>query len=352
MPEDAERARSLAIVRVDVVHVRDDAVGGESVQVVREVQRAPAVDRRDTAPVLRRDHEHAPVRVASHGVRERVAGGAAALEPHLHGVAGGGAGDEATHDPVVDVAAGPVPGACVGLGRRRRLDRAPVHLVADGHGSEAPLDQHLHRLRIAVGDAEAKIAQRVPALLRIETRRLEIERLHGRPEVRLGIGRVGRRTRERERERQVLLELRLHKPLVVRKDEAAPVTALAELGRPAEGSRLGVGVVVGRAVRRVEVGAHTRVVALDRRTRVGARVGHEERVVERRRLHLPAERVEQERPVGVVGEEELEAEAVDQPLVRLRLRLRGAAGTAIGEARELARGPLVVVVPALVVVAV
>jgi hypothetical protein len=112
--------------------------------------------------------------------------------------------------------------------------------------------------------------------------------------VRIRRRRVGRGPREVEREREIPLELGLDERLVVGEDEAAALTALGELRRPAEGAGLGVGVVVGRAVRRVQVGPDAGVELGDGRLCVGPGVGDEERVVEGRRLDLPAVRVQQE----------------------------------------------------------
>jgi hypothetical protein len=250
---------------------------------------------------------------------------------------------------VVDVAAGAEALTARGLRRRRRPHRPAVDPVLDRDRSEAALRDHLDRLRIAVGDAEPEVAQRIARLLRIEARGLEIERLHRRAH---GIRRVRRRACEPHREREVLLELRLHERLVVGEHEAAAVAPLGQLRRPAQRPRLRIRVVVRRAVCRVEVGPDARVVALHGRVRIRAGVLDEQRVVERRRLHLPPVGVQQQRPVRVVGDEELELHPVDQRLVRLDLRLGGGRRAAIGVARRFGRGALVVVIPALVVVAV
>ena len=145
---------------------------------------------------------------------------------------------------------------------------------------------------------------------------------------------------------------RLHERLVVGEHEPAAVAALVQLDRPRERAGLRVRVVVGRAVRDVQVGAHARVEAADRRGRVDSRVRDVQRVVRRRRLDLPAVRIEDQRAVRVVRDQELELEPVDQRLVRLRLGLRRGAGAAVVVGRELRRRALVVVAPVDVVVAV
>ena len=300
--EHAERARSPPTVGVDVVDVGLYAVRGERVEVVREIQRVLLlVRRRDAAVVLCRDHEHPASGLGPGAVGERLAlrgRVVRVLEPDLDLIPGARTGHVSAHQVVVDVATVAVALSARGLGGRRRLDGAAVDAVLQRHRSQAPLRDHLDRLRVAVRDAELEVAERVARLLRIEACRLEVERLHRRAD---RVGGIERRAREPERERQVLLELGLHERLVVGEDEAAPDTALGELGRPAQRAGLRVRVVVGRSVGRVEVRANAGVEPLDRRVRVGAGVLDEQRVVEGGRLDLPAVRVQQQRAVRVVG---------------------------------------------------
>ncbi len=70
-----------------------------------------------------------------------------------------------------------------------------------------------------------------------------------------------------------------------------------------------VGVVLGVAVPDVEVGGQVGVVALDRRALVRAGEGSEDRLVGRGGLNLSGDRVEDERPEGVVVEVEARADA-------------------------------------------
>ena len=142
----------------------------------------------------------------------------------------------------------------------------------------------------------------------------------------------------------------LDERLVVGEDEPAAVAALVQLDRPRQRAGLRVRVVVSRPVRDVEVGSDARVEAADRRIRVGAGQRHEERVVRRRRLNLPAVRIEDQRPVRVVRDQELELQPVEQRLVRLNLGLRGRRGAAIVVGRKLRARALVVVAPIHVVV--
>jgi hypothetical protein len=104
-------------------------------------------------------------------------------------------------------------------------------------------------------------------------------------------------------------------------------------------------VGVGVAVRRVELGRDVRVVAGDRR--VGVVTGHRlvDDVVGRRRGYLPAGAIEQQLGGRVVVDEELEADAAREAVEPLRLGLGVRAGAAVGLARRVGRGALVVVAP-------
>ena len=212
--------------------------------------------------------------------------------------------------------------------------------------------QHLHGLRISVRDREAEIAQRVVGLLGIDRRQVEIEGLRRVAEVRDRLRRVRRGLGEVDRERQVLQELRLDERFVVGEDEATAFAALVELGRPAERVRHRMRVVVRRAVRDVQVGTDARVVSRDRRLRVRPGQRDVDRVVRRRRLHLEAPHVEQQRTVGVVRDHEAIVESLQEVLDRHRLGLGRRSRPAVGIARELGGRSLVVVVPLLVVVAI
>jgi hypothetical protein len=353
-----------------VVEVDADAVRGQCVEVVREVcgPRVRFVHRRQPGVVLSGQHEDAVRRLHLRGVRERVARLAGAGEPHFDGVPGLRPGDDALHDVVVEVA-DPAALAAVPLAGRRRLhglrDAVPRDLVVQRHcvrGAvtvQIALGEHPHRLRVAVGDGEREVDRGVVRLLRVGAVRglpvlahVEIEGLDRVAQVRDRLPRVRRRLREVEGERDVLLELALHEGLVVGEHEPAAVAALVQLDRPGQRSGLRVRVVVGGAVRDVQIGADARVVAADRRSRVDPRVRHEQRVVRRRRLHLPPERIEDQRTVRVVRDEELELEPVDQRLAGPCLGLGGRAGSAVVVGGELHRRAFVVVAPVDVVVAV
>jgi hypothetical protein len=144
----------LPAVGVHVVHVGADAVGGEGVEVVRQVARTVGllVDGRDARVVLGREDENAVRGLDLRGVGERVALDRAArgLEPDLDGVARTRARDAPAHDPVVDVADVTEPFAAGPFRRPASLDGAGADLVLERDGSEAPPRQHLHGLRISV----------------------------------------------------------------------------------------------------------------------------------------------------------------------------------------------------------
>ena len=142
-----------------------------------------------------------------------------------------------------------------------------------------------------------------------------------------------------------LLELGLHERLVVREDEPAARAAFVQLGRVGDRSPPAVREVGHLAVRHVEdVGREPGHEAGDRGVVLVARERVEDRVVAGRRADLPALRVEEPRPEGVVVRLQLEVDAVEQALDGLRLGLGASRGPTIGVARDRRRGALVVVV--------
>ena len=151
---------------------------------------------------------------------------------------------------------------------------------------------------------------------------------------------------------RLIVELVLDLALAVGEDEAGVLVPVAQLGRDAQRAVRRVRVVGLLPVRRVQVGADPRVVALHGRLLVRARPRDEDRVVGRRRVHLVAERVEQELPERVVADVVLGPRAIEHLVERLRLRLRAGRGSAVGLVRDERGGPLVVVLPVLGEVAV
>ncbi len=106
-----------------------------------------------------------------------------------------------------------------------------------------------------------------------------------------------------------------------------------------------MGVAVGVAVGGVELGGDVGVVARDRRVGVVAGEGGVDLVVRRRSVDLPAGAVEQQLGGGVVVDEELEPDLVDEVDRGARLGLGGRLGAAVGLAEGLRRAALVVVAP-------
>ncbi len=165
---------------------------------------------------------------------------------------------------------------------------------------------------------------------------------------------------DREGEGDVLGELRLDELLVVREVEAGG--AVLGLPRVVRVDRRGGlagghlrrehhdavdvgGVAVGLAVGGVELGGDLWVVARDRRVLRGAGerlVGH---VVGGGGGHLPAHAVEDQLGRGVVVDGVLEADALLEGVEGAGLGLGGGARAAVGLARLVRRGTLIVVAP-------
>ncbi len=305
VPEHGERVRSLAAHRVDVVGVVCDVVRGErGLVVVDVVRRAVGVCRRRTGVVLRCQQQHAVARVAVHRVGERRRLLARRLEPHLDGVAVGRARDRAAHAVVGD--AGLLVVALAVAPFRRRLGRLgdAVDLVVQRHRAELALGEHLHDLRVAVGDDE----------------RVEVEVLDRVAEVRLRVRRVVGRLREVERERQVVAELPVDPALDVLVLEAGDrlVRRHGPLGRVGEDVLAVVRGVQRVAVGDVELGAEVRVEAGDGRVLVVTGERGEDRVVGGRRVLLPALRIQDQLGRRVVVLLEREVDLVPEADHRLR----------------------------------
>ena len=216
-------------------------------------------------------------------------------------------------------------------------------------GSERPLRQHAHLLRIAVGDVEREVGERQAGLVRVVA--LQVEGLRLEAQVRDRVIGVGGRLRNVESERPVPHELSLHERLVVREHESAVRAALRQLGRPRERPVLHMGEIGRLAVRDVEnVGRDTRMEVLDRRVVEVPRQSEVDRVVCRRCPDLPPLGIEQPLAGGVVVDVEDEIDAVVQTRDRLRLGLGLLGRAAIRIAGFDSGGAFVVVVPVLRVV--
>ena len=159
--------------------------------------------------------------------------------------------------------------------------------------------------------------------------------------------------REPEVEGEHPLELGLDQRLVVGEHEPGARRALAQLRRVCHGARVRVGVVGRLAVGDVQrVGRLAGIEAGDRGVRIGTAERRVDGVVGVQRAGLPALRIQQPLAVGVQVGLELRLDPVDQALHRLRLGLRRRARTTVRLRERLVRGPLVVVAPVLVEVAV
>ena len=158
------------------------------------------------------------------------------------------------------------------------------------------------------------------------------------------LGRIGRGLGHVERERQVAFELRLHQLLVVGEHERRVRLAFAELRRPCQRSPLGVREVGGLTVGHVQhVGRQPRLEAGNRRVVAVAGQREVDRVVRGGCAGLPALRVQQVLPEGVVVDLEREVGPVVQRHHRLRLGLGSGRWATVGVAADLRRRALLVV---------
>ena len=78
---------------------------------------------------------------------------------------------------VVGVVAGSVGTTAIPLTRGHLLNRAVADLEVQRDGAEAALRQHPDLLRVAVGDRELEVEQRLLPVLRIDVVLVQIERL-------------------------------------------------------------------------------------------------------------------------------------------------------------------------------
>ena len=341
--QHTQRMRRLAALRVHVVDVGAEAVRGERVLVVVDVERAVLArirgEVRVALVVLVGEDEHAVTRVRALVVRERLRAGVALLrlEPDRHLVPGFGVGDLRAQPVVPVVALVAVALAAVPLLGGQRARRAAVDPVLRDHGAQVAARVDLDGLRRAEGDRE---------LVGLQTRqRVVLPR--GRPRA------VAGGARHVERELHVALELGLHVGLDVLEDEAgARAGARRALGGHRDRLVGPVEVVVHVAVRRVEIGADLRVERRDGRVALHAGDAAEDRLVGGVRVHLPAEGIEQQPAPGVVVLVEREVHAVGQVVDGLRLRLGAGRRAAVGLARGVVARALVVVAPVRVQIAV
>ena len=353
MRQHAERGGRGAAVGVDVVDVVGDAGGVERRLVVVLVERpgiGGGADVGDHARVVLCRHEqHGIARRALHRVGERIGRRVAVPEPHLHAVAGLGAGDLPAE--LVVVGAGLAVALATGvLAQVAAVHATAVDLPEHPDVAERPLRVDLDGLRVAVRDRERaghEVRRRVA-------------------EVRLGLVGPGCGLDEVQREVQVLLELGLHCRLVVLEHEAAgrervravdgaadAVSGTAvELDREGLGAPVVVGVARDVAVGGVQLGRDVGVEPRDGGMVVVAGQRLHQRCVGGLGLDLPALRVEDELREGVVVDEEPRAQPPLQAARGLDLGLRGRPRAVVGLRRRDVRGALEVVVPLLGPVAV
>ena len=347
--QDAQMVRRLTAHDVEVVDVGGVAGrldGGHVLVGVLRLGEAP-LRRAEPGHVLHGEHEHVAADVLVHGVGEALARGlcaaVAADEADLDGVTGVRCDRRAVLG-VPHVVRVPVTLPALPLDGPRRAGPAAVDRVLGADVAQRPLADDRDLLLGAVRHRE-RVGDQV--------RRVDAQDRVG------VIGVVGRLS-ERERERDVLLELLLDEVLVVREDKLARAVlrqplvvgvdrgrdlAGGHLRREPEGAVLHLHVRIGVAVGGVELGGDVRVVARDGRVVVVAGERPIDDIVGRRGGHLVPDAVEQQLGRGVVVDEEVEVDAGEQCVERLRLRLAVGRRPAVGVAHRVGRGALVVVAP-------
>ncbi len=355
--QHAQRVRGGTGVRIDVVHVGGVTRLFQRLHVTVHVAGARwHLLRGEAGGVLGSQHQHPPVDVVGHPVGEvlaldgsRAAPGRSLIgpapgEPHLDPVAGPGAPHGPAELAVVDVPPVAVARATGPLRGRACADRAAVDAVVHPELLDRALGENRDRLLTAVRHRE-----RVDPEVRgraVDDR----DRFRG---VRGGPG-------QRQRERDVLAELRLDERLVVRevedalavlspprvvRDGVADGLAGRHLRGEAQRPVRTVHVLVRVAVRGVQLGGQVRVVTGHRWAGVGAGQRLVHQVVRGRRVHLESGPVQQQLGRGVVVHVEGEAHPLGEAVQGAGLRLGRRTGSAVGLARRLRRRALVVEAP-------